>query len=303
MEKTGKGIGMITWDRVSRIWKNSTQILHGRDSIWWLIEKEGAGWIQVISPVLFLIFFTVCCWLPLRDAGRALSLGFALILQMFSHEWGHHFVFRQNHIRSRIWWLFPLGAVAAPVNREEKAKSDSLPWGSVAWLLQAGITVNVGLMCIGSLLQATSIRWLAVFGGDLLLAGGILAVSNLLPIWKLDGSLLYHVIFSSLKEKDDVRVALGLSAALITAFAAALWSISQLGFWGLVVAFFQRLGWFAIILLIATGIWHRQGMDNPVNASSAQAMTRRQAVTHILFYIALLYLSLRLVLGPLSIYY
>lgn len=291
---------MSVSNHIKRTWSNFTEGLpRGRDSVWWLIEKEGAGWIQGVSPILFLIFFTVCCWLPLRDAGRAASMGLALTLQMFFHELGHLFVFRQNRIQSRIWWLFPLGAVAAPINLEAKAKSDLLPWGSIAWLLQAGITINVGVMGIGSLLQTSSLRWLSGFGGNLLLAGGILAISNLIPLWRLDGSLLYHVIFSSLKEKDDKRLALGLVAVLVLAVLAAFWSIGQLGFWEMILAFFRRMGWFLVFGLIATGIWHRQGMDNPAYAASAQAMTRRQAVIHILLYIALLYISLRLCLGPL----
>lgn len=289
---------MTIWNFLSSAWRRRPR---DRERIWWLIEKEGAGWIQGVSPILFLVFFTVCCWLPLRDAGRALSLGLALTLQMFFHELGHLFVFRQNRIRSRIWWLFPLGAVAAPVSLEEKAKSDLLPWKSIAWLLQAGITVNVGVMCIGSLLQTASDRWLSGFGGNLLLAGGILAISNLIPLWRLDGSLLYHVIFSSLKEKDDKRLALGLVAIIVLAVLAAVISIAVLGFAGLIIAFFLRTGWFVVFALIAAGIWHRQGMDNPAYSASVQAMTRRQAVMHIMYYIALLYISLRLILGPLGL--
>ncbi|MGB7537876.1 MAG: site-2 protease family protein [Anaerolineales bacterium] len=271
----------------------------GKDTVWRLIEKEGAWWLQALSPVLFLLFFSACCWLALRDAGRALSLGLALVLQMFFHELGHLFVFRQNGIRSRIWWLFPLGAVATPVDREEKRKSDSLPWNAVAWLLQAGILANVAVMVIGSLLRSASGGWPAVFGADLLTAGGVLAISNLIPIGKLDGAMLYTVIFSSLKEKDDLRVARGLAAVLIVAVLAAVVSFAFLGFSDLIIAFFLRTGWFAVFALIAAGIWHRQGLDNPAFAGSAQAMNRRQALVHILFYIALLYISLRLVLGPL----
>ncbi|MBN2084520.1 MAG: hypothetical protein JW748_04795 [Anaerolineales bacterium] len=272
-----------------------------KDPVWRLIEKVGAWWIQAFSPALFLAFFFGCCWLPLRDAGRALSLGSALVLQMYIHELGHLFVFRQNGIRSRIWWLFPLGAAAAPVDRAEKRKSEALPWNDVAWLLQAGIMANVACMLAGSLLRSASTGWPAGFGGDLLTAGGVLAISNLIPLGKLDGGLLFHVIFSSLQEKDDVRVARGLAAILILAVLAAVVSIAWLGLGELIVAFFVRSGWFAVFALIAAGIWHRQGMDDPAHAGSAQAMTRRQALVHILYYIALLYISLRLCLGPLGL--
>jgi Zn-dependent protease len=235
----------------------------------------------------------------MRDFGRAFSLALALVLQVFIHELGHLFVFRQNGIRSRIWWLFPLGAAAAPVDREENRKSDSLPWNTVAWLLQAGIMANVALMAAGSLLRGVSVEWLAGFGGNLLTAGGVLAISNLIPVGKLDGSMLYLVIFSSLKEKDDARVAGGLGVILILAVLAAVVSIAGLGVADRIVAFILRMGWFAVFAFIAAGVWHRQGMDNPAHSASAQAMTRRQALVHILYYIALLYIALRLVLGPL----
>jgi Zn-dependent protease len=271
----------------------------GMDYVWRLIDKEGSWWMQAISPALFLALLTICCWLPLRNFGRSFSLGLALVLQVFIHELGHLFVFRQNGIRSRIWWLFPLGAAAAPVNREENRKSDSLPWNTVAWLLQAGIMANVAVMVIGSLLRGVSVQWLAEFGGNLLTAGGVLAISNLIPVGKLDGSLLFHVIFSSLQEKDDARVARGFAAILVLVILAAVVSIAWLGLAERIVAFFIRTGWFVVFALIAAGIWHRQGMDNPAYAASSQAMTRRQALVHILYYIALLYIALRLVLGPL----
>jgi len=72
-----------------------------------------------------------------------------------------------------------------------------------------------------------------------------------------------------------------------------------LGFWPLVLSFIQRMGWLLVFAVIAAGIWHRQGMDDPAFAASPQAMTRRQAFIHVLYYVALLYVSLRLCIGPL----
>ncbi|MBN1440400.1 MAG: hypothetical protein JW929_13410 [Anaerolineales bacterium] len=272
----------------------------GADFVWRMIDRRRAAWIQALSPLLFLALFTACCWLPLRDLAEAFRLSLALLLQMLFHELGHLFVFRRNGIRSRIWWLLPLGAAAAPLDREEKRKSDSLPWNAVAWLLQAGVTANILLMLAGSLMRSAFSGSAAQFGKDLLTAGGILAISNLLPLAKLDGGLLFHVIFSSLKEKDDRRVAAGLAALLAAAVLLAAGSIAWLDLGELIAAFFLRSGWFVAFALIAAGIWHRQGLDNPVHSSSAQAMSRRQALVHILHYIALLYISLRLILGPLG---
>jgi hypothetical protein len=272
----------------------------GSDAVRRLIERQRSGWFQTLSPVLFLALFSVCFWIPLRDPGRALSLGLALVGQMYLHELGHNLVFRAAGIRSRVWWLFPIGAVAAPENAAEKARTDRLPWNTVAWMLQAGVTLNVAGMLAGFLLQASPAEVISTFGGFLLLTGGILGISNLIPVWKLDGSLLFRTIFSSLKEKDDRRLALGLAAALLLAVPAGLWSAGRLGLWALALAFLRDMGWLLVFAFVAAGVWHHQGMDNPAYSSSAQAMTRRQALLHVLLYIALLYVCLRLCLGPLG---
>jgi len=278
------------------------RIPKGQGFIWWLIEKEKGRWMQLSSPLLFLVLFAACFWLSFRDAGQSLTMSLALVVQMYLHEQGHAFIFRRAGVRSQVWWLFPLGAVAAPINKEENAKSDLLPWWTIAWLLQAGVTVNVVLMGVGLWLQAVPIHWLAGFGEGLLYTGGMLAISNLLPVWQLDAGLLYHVIFSSLKEEDDGKVAWVTTGLMAAAVLAAFWSAGEWGFWQLLVAFITRLGWFVVLLLVAAGVWHRQAMDDPLHAASQQAMTRPQAVIHILWHIALLYLALRLVVGPLTPY-
>jgi Zn-dependent protease len=270
------------------------------DPVWRLIGRLGAPWIQWISPFLFVLAFWALCWLPLRDPARAFLLSLALVLQMFLHELGHHLVFRAAGIRTRVWWLFPVGAVAAPVDVGEKAKTDRLPWNTVAWMLQAGVTLNVAAMLAGYWIQTSPAGTLSAFGGFLLLTGGILGISNLIPVWKLDGSLLFLALFSSLKEKDDRRLAAGLAAFLLLAVLAGVWSAGRLGLWPLALAFLRHTGWLLIFALVAAGVWHRQGMDDPAYSASAQAMTRRQAVLHVLLYVALLYLCLRLCLGPLG---
>ncbi len=285
--------------RLKRAWNRLTgTIPGGQDLIWWLIVREGRPWMQWISPVLFILFFGGCFWLSFRNVDAALSLGLALVMQMYLHEMGHHLIFKGLSIRSHVWWLFPLGAVAAPVDKEENEKSDRLPWWSIAWVLQGGITVNLVLMCAGMVLQRITSGWPAMFGKDLLYTGGILAITNLIPFWQLDGSLLYHVIFSSLKEDDDTRVALAVIGGMSLTGLAAFWTTGKLGLWQVIMDFVEHIGWFVALLVIATGIWHRQGMDDPAYSASKQAMTVKQAVIHILFYVAQLYLALRLVLGP-----
>lgn len=277
------------------------KIPKGQDFIWWLINKEGGVWTQRVSPLLFLFVYGFCFWLPLRNMSETTSLSLALLIQMYLHELGHAFVFTDAGIKNRIWWLFPLGAVAAPINKDENARSDELPWWTIAWLLQAGPTMNVILMFVGALLkQVEALPWIASFGQSLLYTGGLLAVSNLLPVWQLDASHLFKTLFSSLKKEDDIKLAWAISIVMGGAIMLAFWSAGTIGVWGILIVLVTRLGWFITIPLVAGGAWHHQGMDNDDFAMSHQAMTKRQVVIHILWYIMLLYLSLRLLDGPIT---
>lgn len=277
------------------------KIPKGQDFIWWLINKEGGVWTQRLSPLLFFVFYGFCFWLSLRNLGETISLSLALLVQMYLHELGHAFVFTDAGIKNRIWWLFPLGAVAAPINREENARSDELPWWTIAWLLQAGPTMNVILMFVGILLKQMVVHpWITSFGQSLLYTGGLLAVSNLLPIWQLDASHLFKTLFSSLKKEDDIKLAWAISIVMGGAIMLAFWSAGTIGVWGILIVLVTRLGWFITIPLVAGGAWHHQGMDNDAYALSHQAMTKRQVVIQVLWYIILLYLSLRLLNGPIT---
>ena len=126
----------------------------GQDQIWWLISMENKSWIQDLAPFAFLAGFTAIFSLTYQNFAQSLSMALALVIQMYCHEQGHALVFRHSKIACKVWWLLPLGAVAAPFNREEDARSDRLPWLTIACLTQAGITVNVLLTILGVILNA-----------------------------------------------------------------------------------------------------------------------------------------------------
>ncbi len=277
------------------------KIPKGQNFIWWLIKKEGGIWTQRVSPLLFFFVYGACFWLPIRNIEETVSLSLALLIQMYLHELGHAFVFTNAGIKNRIWWLFPLGAVATPIDKDENARSDKLPWWTIAWLLQAGPTMNVILMIVGFYLQhITFLPWVGSFGQNLLYTGGLLAISNLLPVWQLDASHLFKTLFSSLKKEDDIKLAWVLILVLVGIVALAFWSAGSIGFWDLLIVLVTRLSWLIVIPIVAGGVWHHQGSDNDEYAQSNQAMTKRQVVIHVLWYMMLLFLSLRLLDGPIT---
>jgi hypothetical protein len=272
----------------------------GQDQIWWLISKENKPWIQTIAPFVFLAGFIAIFGLTYGNYSQAFSMALALVMQMYCHEQGHAFVFRISKIACKVWWLLPLGAVAAPGNREEDARSDRLPWFTIACLTQAGITMNVLLMAAGVGLNAVEVNgWIGRFGQDLVMMGGMLAITNLFPVWQLDARLLFKVIFSSLNEIDDRRFSITLSIFVLLVVVAAILFGGGTNYWTILIAAVFRFGWILALFIMVAGMWHQQGIDDPTYATSPQAMTRTQAVIQITWYICLLYISLRLTVGPL----
>jgi hypothetical protein len=278
------------------------KIPKGSDLIWWLIEKQNKSWIQNLAPIGFIVGFTGIFSLTYHDVIQAFSISLALLIQMYCHEQGHHAIFKLSKVNSKVLWLLPLGAVAAPVNKQEDARSDRLPWFIIAWLTQAGITVNVILMGIGILLSnLAGPNLIGKFGQDLTMTGGMLGISNLIPVWQLDAKMLFKVIFASLKQIDDRRFSVAITILAIGAITAAIVSSGISSIWPILIGFITHLGWIVVLLIMVAGIWHQQGIDDPTLAESKQAMTRAQAALHVAWYIALLYISMRLTAGPLLI--
>jgi Zn-dependent protease len=265
----------------------------GQSLIWWLIEMQ-RGWLaQIIAFALFLLSFRyIFAW--------SWSMSIAMILSMYLHECGHALVFWRNQIRFLILFLFPLGAVAAPIDKAENERSDQLHWNTVSWLLQAGIIVNVALMLIGLALQRAPVSAdLLQFARDLVYVNGLLSIMNLVPLWTLDSGQLFNVIFNSLEEPEDVV----LTGALLIVVALLLVFILQIpDFVSLRVVLgnaLSRFGWVLFLLIFAIGVINKQAHDKPDYAYSKLAMTNGQVIVQLGVYVILVGATLWIFAGAL----
>jgi Zn-dependent protease len=261
----------------------------GTNLVYFLIEKQKGPIKQICAFVAFFILFY------LLFGGVAGAV--AMILAMYLHELGHFVVFVANGVKSIILFLFPLGAVAAPVNDEENKRSDLLPWWNIATLLQAGPTVNVILMVIGVILVRVGI-WPA-FGRDLVTINGVLAFFNLLPLWNMDGGQLFHVICSSLKEQYDIILAIFGIVVCAAILAVLLASPISQGMYSTLWVLYKSSGLILFLLLFAAGVWQKQGKDNPLHSASGQAMNVKQVIIQLGWYTCLIVVTFLLLNLPL----
>jgi Zn-dependent protease len=249
----------------------------GQSLVWWLIDLQRGTLKQIIAFVLFLLAFRFLFqW--------SWSLSVAMLISMFLHECGHASVFALAKIRFIILYLFPLGAVAAPINKEEDARSDLLHWNTIAWLLQAGPAVNVALILLSLALQPLLEGVPLQFARDIVYVNGLLAAMNLVPIWTLDAGQLFKVIYNSLEEHEDdwlTRLLLGGAGILLL----VVLRIPGVMSWAAVlVNTITRFGWIVFLVIFAIGILNQQGRDDPLNAYSHQAMSNRQVIVQLLVY-------------------
>ncbi len=245
----------------------------GQSFIWKLIRFWDSPLKQAFGLIGFLFLFR---WV-MGSYIQALLLIFSMTL----HEIGHGFVLAYGQIRYRVYLLFPLGAVAAPVNEAENRKSDQLPAHTLAWLMQAGLLLNVGLVIIGRLLTQVDNSFIATFGKDLAYINLLLAVFNILPVWTLDSGQLFHVIYSSLEEKYDatlVWIFIILAGALLVLIAlAATWQRS-------VLQLLQNIGWVAFLVVFIIGVIRKAAKDDVNYPETGVAMTKWQVATQLGIY-------------------
>jgi Zn-dependent protease len=275
------------WARIRRL-----GLPEGQTLVWWLIERERGLPRQILAFLAFLVSFRFLF-------GWTWSMSLAMVVSMFLHECGHAFVLWRAGIHFRILYLFPLGAVAAPIDKTEDARSDQLPWNTISWLLQAGLIVNVLLMLLFTALQATAEATLAQFARDMVYVNGLLAAMNLIPLWTLDSGQLFKVLYNSLKEREDnwLTAILLVGTALVLLFAVGLPGF--LSWTSILVNAILRLGWIIFLIVFAIGILNKQGRDNPLYAYSRQAMNGRQVVAQVVVYLALVGITLWMFAGPL----
>jgi Zn-dependent protease len=266
----------------------------GQSFVWWMIDIQRGTLKQVAAFVLFLLTFRYLFqW--------SWSLSVAMLLSMFLHECGHAAVFWLAKIRFIILYLFPLGAVAAPVSKEEDARSDLLHWNTIGWLLQAGPAVNVALILLFLVLQRVfQDATLVQFSHDMVYVNGLLGAMNLVPVWTLDAGQLFKVIYNSLEEHEDnwlTGVLLGGTGVLLL----VVLRIPGMMTWAAVlVNTITRFGWIVFLVIFTIGILNQQGRDNPLHARSHQAMNNRQVMMQLLVYGVQVAVTLWVFAGPLA---
>jgi Zn-dependent protease len=275
------------------------RIPEGQSLVWSLINLERGLPRQIIAFIAFILTFRfIFSW--------SWSLSLAMIVSMFLHECGHASVFWVARIRFIILYLFPLGAVAAPIDKEEDARSDLLHWNTISWLLQAGPAVNVALILIFLLIQpavSAAVQDSGVllqFCRDMVYVNGLLASMNLVPVWTLDAGQLFNVLYNSLEETEDNWLT---GILLGSTFVLVLFIIGVPGFisWALILAnTLTRFGWVAFLAIFAVGILNKQGRDDPMHAFSKQAMNNRQVIVQLAVYILLVGITLWVFAGPIG---
>jgi Zn-dependent protease len=245
--------------------------------IWWLIEKQNNPKSQILGVLAFVAIF----WIAFQNPWAVV----AMLLGMYIHELGHFAMFVYNDIKTVILFLFPLGAVAAPINKDENCKSDLLPLWNIGWILQAGPTMNILQIAFGQILVHTMI--LPELGRQMIFINGVLAMFNLLPLWNIDGGQLFQIVFSSLKKKSDRLITLGgIYFSTVITTAILIFPIG-LGKTAVLNALIQNFGAVIFLLLMAVGIWHKQKKYPPKHWNSTQSMTNWQTFIQIAYYFGL----------------
>lgn len=264
----------------------------GQSLVWRLIALQRPWPIQILAFVAFVLTFRFLFnW--------SWSLSLAMIISMFLHECGHAFVFWRAKIRFLILYLFPLGAVAAPIDKAEDARSDELHWWTIAWLLQAGPGVNVALMLLFAWLQQVTTGDVYQFSRDMVYVNGLLAVMNLIPVWTLDAGQLFRVIYSSLEEHEDNWLT-GFMVSSVLLLLLAIVGVPGLVSWARILGnTLMRFGWVLFLLVFTIAILNKQGRDDPLHAMSKQAMTNTQVIIQLIVFIIQVGITLWLSAGPL----
>lgn len=270
-----------TTQKPESLWGRIRHALDGQSLVWRLIALQRGLPRQIIAAIAFLLVFRFLFnW--------SWSMTVAMLLSMFLHECGHAYMFWRAGIRFIILFLFPLGAVAAPIDKEENARSDQLHWNTISWLLQAGPAVNVALMLLALMLQPVLADPAAAqFARDMVYVNGLLASMNLVPLWTLDAGQLFKVIYSSLEEHEDNWLT-GLLLSGSVLLLLLIIGIPGLISWAAVLAnTLLRFGWVIFLVMFALGVLNKQGRDDPLHAYSKQAMNKRQVFVQVAIYLLL----------------
>jgi Zn-dependent protease len=271
------------------------KIPKGQKLIWWFVDHEKPWYIQMASVIGFWCMFYLIFHLGLVTVGAAI-FATALVIQTYAHELGHLAVFTAIKIKARILWLFPLGAVTAPVTHEEDERSNKVPTVTAAWFGQAGLIVNTVLIIIGLILFLNPINaYLFAFGAGLSLVAFIVLL-NLIPFWQLDGNLIYQNVMASLGVEKGKILALLITilSGIATALGILIHSTIFSGLYAIAIA--HLLGWIIFPILLTLAVW-RSWKKYAGSQLTLVKMNTRQAVVQAALHSVMFFFAMIVMFG------
>lgn len=280
----------VPW--ISKIKELSSRIPKGQDQIWWLIRHQEFWLIQELAP-LGMWALCIFAFRSITTPMAVVIMAGTLIIHIYAHELAHASVLKRNGITTKIWWLFPLGAVAGGITKEEDAKSFLLPQWTFAIYALAGVSVNVLLIIAGLVLKTSTSPILATVGVGLTLNGSLSVILNLLPVWQVDGTFAFKAIMGSIGDKNSKIVATLMTIVAIGMVLAVFVfkTPSVPGWLGYLEVGVFNIGWIVPPILLAVGIIRQRKthVDNPLPGIK---MTHWQASLQMLLFLAMFYMSI-----------
>lgn len=262
--------------------------------MWSLIQAESVWYWQVLG-FLGIWAVYVALFLPTVHPIGAIIFGATFMLQIYLHECGHALVYSGNGIKTKIWIVFPMGAVTGGITPEEDAKSKAWTKWNIGLVTLAGVSVNALLILVGAGLTYVANIYVYIAGVGLIMNGALSVVLNLLPIWQVDGSIAQQSSFESLAPLGDRRFAAVITLvsivmveiAFIFPGVAPVWAT----FYG-AIPMIYKVSWILLpgLLIGSTFFAYRRWKDEPV---AEKAMTWYQviiqtAILLVIFYIGMI---------------
>jgi len=230
-----------------------------------------------------MLAFAAICALYVIALGKL--TGILVVVAMIFHELGHLYVFRCAGIKATIMILFPLGAVALPINDDENKKSDTLPYRTLGWLMLAGLIVN-SLLAITGIVMMTRSGNIREVGQALLYVNIVLMGLNLPPISNLDGGIFFRIISSSMTRRN----ANILAAAITTTVLASLLGIMinfDLEWKELLIALVRNYGASSLVLISIITLWSSVNHKDKLMPIVPESMGALETTVPLLAYLVL----------------
>lgn len=212
-----------------------------------LIKSQESTWAQIAALGLLTGLFVI--------ALGNYHQGFVLIGSMILHEFGHWAVFNMAGIRAKVMVLFPLGAVALPINERENQRSDKLPYWTICWLTLSGLLVNATIILLGIAFKSLGAGEIKVWGEAMIFVNALLMGLNLPPAFNLDGGIFFRAISSSMKRKQANILAGALSSIAVLTLVFISGMMVDQNWKHVLVALLMNYGKVFLLLIFIGTVW------------------------------------------------